>query len=71
MTARALLERAGCLAAELARRAGILDNTWNGMLKRDTPLTTARSPDRQAGIREALGEKIKELQALYRDMGKP
>ncbi|HMB92546.1 MAG TPA: hypothetical protein VKP65_16955 [Rhodothermales bacterium] len=70
MTARTLLERAGCLAADLARRAGIDPNTWNKMLTRDTPLTTARSPKRGKRIANAARDIRAELTQIIRDLEK-
>jgi hypothetical protein len=70
MTARTLLERAGCLAAELARRSGVSDRYWNTMLTRDTPINTARQPDRSSKMVAWLDEHIKSMQDLRRDLKK-
>jgi len=70
MTARALLERAGCYAIELARAAGISDRYWNTMINRDSPIKTARSPERMPKMIEAAKRRRDEITALIRDMEK-
>ena len=70
MTAKELSERAGCLALDMARRVGIRAVVWRKMVHRDTPLTTARSPERGKRIAEAARDIRAELTQIIRDLEK-